>query len=68
MNAHGTKMTAITRELWNQWMTTKESWQDAKAVEFEKKYLEDLLASVNKAVIVIEELDKLTSKIKKDCE
>ena len=42
MNAHGTKMTAITRELWNQWMTTKESWQDAKAVEFEKKYLEHI--------------------------
>lgn len=49
-------------------MTAKESWQDAKAVEFEKKYLEDLMASVNKAVIVIEELDKLAGKIKKDCE
>jgi hypothetical protein len=68
MNAYGTKLTAITRELWNQWMTTKDSWQDAKALEFEKKYLDDLLSSVNKAVIVIEELDKLAGKIKKDCE
>jgi Cdc6-like AAA superfamily ATPase len=68
MNAYGTKLTAITRELWNQWMTAKESWQDAKAIEFEKRYLEDLIGSVNKAVIVIEELDKLASKIKKDCE
>lgn len=68
MNAYGTKLTAITRELWNQWMTAKESWQDAKAVEFEKRYLDDLIGSVNKAVIVIEELDKLAGKIKKDCE
>ena len=68
MNAHGTKLTAITRELWNQWLTTKEYWQDAKAAEFEKKYLDDLLSSVNKAVLVIEELDKLEGKIKNDCE
>jgi len=68
MNANGTRLSAITKELWMHWMQTKEYWQDAKAIEFERKYLEDLVSSVDKAVGVIEQLDKIVSKIRKDCE
>jgi len=59
---------AITKELWNQWQQTKEHWKDAKSNEFEHKYLEELVANVDKTVMVIEQLDKLIGKIKKDCE
>ena len=68
MKASGTRLSAITKELWNQWLLTRESWQDAKAEEFQRRYLEELVASVDKAVTVIEQLDKLSDKIRKDCE
>jgi len=68
MNAHGSRLSAITKELWLQWQQTREYWQDAKSEEFERKFLEELMSSVDKTVAVIEELDKLTSRIKSDCE
>ncbi len=68
MNASGSRLSGITKELWAQWEQTKEYWRDAKSEEFEHKYLEELLASVDKTVTVIEQLDKLITKIKKDCE
>jgi hypothetical protein len=68
MNSNASRLFAITKELARQWEQTKEYWQDSKSREFERKYLEDLLASVDKTVTVIESLDKLVMKIKKDCE
>lgn len=68
MKASGNRLAAVTRDLWNQWQLTKADWKDAKSLEFERKYLEDLLASVDKAVAVIEQLDKVVTKIKQDCE
>lgn len=68
MNANGTRLSAITRELWNQWLQTKTVWRDVKGQEFEDKYLADLVSSVDKTVGVIENLDKLLLQIKKDCE
>ena len=68
MNANGTRLTAITRELWAQWQRTKDEWRDAKSQEFEHRFMEELLASVDRTVTVIEELDKLITKIRKDCE
>ena len=68
MNSSGTRLNGITRELWGQWQQTKEFWKDAKSAEFEHKYLEDLVANVDKTVMVIEQLDKLIIKIKRDCE
>ncbi len=68
MNANGTRLSAVTKELWNQWLQTREYWQDAKSEEFQRRYLDDLVASVDKAVTVIEQLDKLVNKIRKDCE
>jgi len=68
MNSSGSRLSAITKELGRQWQQTKEYWQDRKSQEFERKYLEDLLASVDKTVTVIEQLDKLVMKIRKDCE
>lgn len=68
MRGNGLKLAAITKELSYQWQQTKEHWNDAKAEEFEQKYIDELLASVDRAVAVIDELDKLASKIRSDCE
>lgn len=51
-----------------QWQHTREYWRDAKSTEFEHKYLDELFSSVDKAVGVIEQLDKLLNKIRRDCE
>jgi thymidylate synthase len=68
MKAQGSRLEGITRELWLQWEQTRATWRDARSQEFEQKYLVELMASVEKTVTVIDQLDKLIGKIKKDCE
>ncbi len=68
MKTSSTRLAGITKELRAQWLDTKAYWKDAKSLEFEHKYMEELLASVDRTVTVIEQLDKLITKIRKDCE
>jgi hypothetical protein len=68
MHASGSRLEAITKELRLQWLQTKEYWTDAKSQEFEQRYLQELFATVDKTVATIEEIDKLVTKIRKDCE
>ena len=68
MSASGSRLEGLTKDLRVHWLETKEYWSDAKSQEFEHKYLDELFASVGRAVIVIDQIDKLVSKIKKDCE
>ena len=68
MKASGSRLAGLTKELRAQWMDTKNYWKDTKSQEFEHKYMEELLASVDRAVTVIDQLDKLVTKIRKDCE
>ncbi len=68
MNANCTRLTAVTKELWARWQLTKQSWSDAKSQEFEQRFLQELVTTVDKTASVIDELDKLLAKIKKDCE
>ena len=68
MNASGTRLEALTRELRLQWQQTRQYWDDNKSREFEQKYLQELFAGVDRTVTVIEQLDKLLARIKRDCE
>jgi uncharacterized protein YeaO (DUF488 family) len=68
MNASGSRIAALTKELRQQWQRTRDDWDDAKSHEFEHKFLQELTANVDKSVTVVEELDKLINKIRKDCE
>jgi hypothetical protein len=68
MTASSNRLSGITKELRAQWLDTKAYWKDAKSQEFERRYMEELLASVDRTVTVIEQLDKLLTKIKSDCE
>jgi hypothetical protein len=56
------------RELSERWHATKVSWRDAKALEFEKQYLEPLPGLITKTSAMINELENLLRKIRKDCE
>jgi hypothetical protein len=68
MSATGARLAMLTQQLSQQWQETKDYWRDAKRQEFERKYMEELTAGVDTAVTVIEQLDKLLAKIRKDCE
>lgn len=68
MNANGSRISGLTRDLWTKWLETRESWRDAKALEFEGRYLGDLLGTVDKSVGIIEQIDKMIAKIRRDCE
>ncbi len=56
------------RELSDHWHDTKVYWRDAKALEFEKNYLEPLPGLMNKTGSMLNELENLLRKIRKDCE
>ena len=68
MSGNSSKIMAATKELANQWLHTKEHWRDAKSQEFDRQYMQELVASVDRALTVIEQLDKLFTKIRHDCE
>ena len=68
MKASGNRLSGLTKELRVRWLDTKSYWKDAKSQEFERRYIEELLAGVDRAVTVMEQLDKLLTKIRKDCE
>jgi thymidylate synthase len=68
MNASRARLEALTKELRLQWQHTKDYWADAKSGEFEHKYLQELFISVERSASAIDQLDKLITKIKKDCE
>jgi hypothetical protein len=67
-SANGKQLVAATKDLVRRWEETKESWQDAKATEFEQKYLFELLAAIERAAPVFDDLDKLLNRIRSDCE
>jgi len=68
LSASRNRLIAITKELRTRWDETKNSWRDAKSEEFERRYLFELYASVDKTVTVMEKLNELLTKVKNDCE
>ncbi|MGA2280853.1 MAG: hypothetical protein ABSG80_11190 [Verrucomicrobiota bacterium] len=70
MNLSGNKnrLVAITKEISNRWNETKNHWHDAKSQEFEQHYMTELFANVDKTITVMDKLNELMNKVRKDCE
>jgi hypothetical protein len=70
MNLTGNKgrLAGLTREINLRWEETKNYWRDAKSDEFERKYMVELGASVNRTLLIVEKLDELLKKVRSDCE
>ncbi len=70
MNPSGIKnrLVSLTKGLATRWDETKNYWKDAKSQEFEQRYMTELFANVDKTVTVLEKLDELLAKVRKDCE
>lgn len=70
MNLSGNKgrLVGLTREITLRWSETKNYWRDAKSEEFERRFMAELAASVNRSVLIVEKLDELLKKVRSDCE
>jgi hypothetical protein len=68
LSGNKSRLVGLTKELALQWEQTKNYWRDAKCAEFEHKYIEELVLGVDRTVMIIEKLDELLKKVKKDCE
>jgi hypothetical protein len=68
MSGNSAKLSALSKALAVKWDETKNHWRDDKSLEFERQYIEELLNNVDKAVTVMEQLDKLLAKVRHDCE
>ena len=68
MSGSKSRLAGLTRELSLQWTETQHHWRDAKSDEFERRFLVELSALVNRSVVVMEQLDELLVKIRSDCE
>jgi hypothetical protein len=68
MTANKSRLAGLTKEILLKWQETRESWQDAKSLEFERQFMAELAADVDSAAAVIEQLDKVLGKLRSDCE
>ncbi len=62
------RLVILTRELLAAWGETRQDWRDEKAVEFEKRFLDELNTSVNAAVTNIDSLERILKQIHTDCD
>lgn len=68
ITSNGKLLVAATRELIVRWEETRHSWQDAKALEFEQHYLNDLRTIIDRSASIFDDLGKLIDKVRRDCE
>ena len=68
MNASQNRLNALTKELRAEWEQTRQHWTDAKSLEFEKRFLDELTVGVNQAIASIDALERVLNKARGDCE
>ena len=68
ISGNGKMLVTATKDLSLRWAETREAWQDSRSREFEQKFLTELMASVERAAPVFDDLDKVISKVRSDCE
>jgi hypothetical protein len=66
--ASASNLSRAVQDLSAEWQETKAHWRDAKSLEFEARFLEKLADHVAKAKPVMEEIETLLGKVRKDCE
>ncbi|MBI1177165.1 hypothetical protein GC207_06960 [bacterium] len=64
----GARLTALTKNLEAQWRQTRQVWMDAKADEFEQRFLHELETVANVTCAGIDNLEQILRKLKADCE
>jgi hypothetical protein len=67
-NASEARLAALTKELLIKWQQTREHWRDAKAREFDERYMLELESMTRSAITHIANLQRTISKLRDDCE
>lgn len=68
ISSNGKLLATATKDLSVRWSETADAWKDTKAREFEQRYLAELISAVERAVPVFDDLEKLVSRVRNDCE
>ena len=68
VSANGKTLVALTKQLSVAWAETKGHWHDAKSEEFEKRFMAELTATVERAAPVFDEMEKVLSRVRRECE
>ena len=68
LKASKAKLSRAGKDISSQWQEAREAWRDQKAAQFEREYIAQLPDSISSAVAIIDELDNVLAKIKKNCE
>ena len=66
--ASAVKLNKCTKSFLQSWNQVKTHWRDRKQREFEKDFIENLPDDISAAIRVIEEIDKVINKARRDCE
>ena len=66
--ASAASMVQALKELKLDWERTKAHWRDAKALQFEQTYIEELPDLVVRAMTTMQDIDALLTKVHNDCE
>ncbi len=67
-SASEARLAALTKELLNRWQQTRECWMDAKAREFDQRYMLELESMVKSATTSLATLEGILRKVRSDCE
>ena len=62
------RLVGLTRDIALEWAETRNYWRDAKSEEFERRFMSELAAHVNRAVLIMEQMEELLKKVRSDCE
>ena len=68
LNASRSRLQALTKQIATEWARTREHWRDAKADEFEKRFMADLTSRVTGSMAHFENLEHTLARIRHDCE
>jgi hypothetical protein len=68
LSAIKTRLVSLAKGLATRWEQTRNYWKDAKGQEFEQRYMAELFANVDRTVTVLDKLDELLARVRKDCE
>jgi hypothetical protein len=64
----GARLTALTKQLQAHWRQTRQHWMDAKALEFEERFMRELEMTANVTCAGIDHLEQILRKARSDCE
>ena len=62
------RLASLTRGLLQTWHGTRDDWADAKAREFEERFIREIEVEVNSTLPAIEQLESVLQRVRHDCE